>query len=512
MTSKMYRVLFLGPKGSFSHPAAEKAVERLPRIVKERYGITCSATDFERFPLGGHEEIETRLREGHAFAVVPMSSSRRGDVYDYLPFFSYDLVDEFRVPVSFCLCSQSPAEKVRGLATKRIAYLQVKDEVHQILPQKLDLSLVTDDTSTSAGAEMAAEDPALAAICSEDAAMINSLSILARGLREEQTTFGVFDNDEPFYAPPTKIAAQYNHLTRASHVYAGHHRNAGRHALANLLERGKKLVVKWGVDPLYPSLHLGHLGNLLKLRDFLEYGHEVVVVMGSFTGVIGDPSGNLTRRPPVDEKVLQKNGELMLAQIKQVLSPYEYAVVWNDEYARDFDLRHFLKWMYGIDVRNMLSRPDFRNRFDFGYGLSVAEFVYPLFQALDTAQICPDIEIGGVDQLWNCLLMHDLLSGEGIQLPIILLVDEIKGIDGGAKMSSYEGNAIHFAESAEVIKEKLCGIPDGLLYHYFLALTRIDIAELHGMDITLTGGRLDADLWRQRLAAEIMTNLGVNTG
>ncbi|MEX0289795.1 MAG: tyrosine--tRNA ligase [Flavobacteriaceae bacterium] len=500
-----YSIYYLGPEGSFSEAAAKRAREWL---LSNPGGWDCESTDLCKFRL--YPAKDQRVMEGglaydkNAFVVVPISNSRKGDVYDFLPFCSYEMITEIHVPVSFCLCSKSTLNEVKGLITKSIAYGQVREDLIEQIGRGYDTSQIDDNTSTSRAAELAAADESLAAICSIESANKFGLNIHIKKIESTpiETTFGVFRNEDVGFAPDSDLAPVYYHLMRGSKVYSGRHMSAGRRGFANLLKSGKKLKIKWGVDPLYESLHLGHLANLLKLRDFLDHGHELVVVIGNFTGVIGDPSGNLTRRSPINDRNLNVNGQKLCAQIKHVLNSYDFQLVWNEDLFRDFDLRKFVKWMYDTEVTQVHQRPDFQNRIKGKYGLSVAEFVYPLFQAFDTAQIQPDIEVGGVDQLWNCLLAKDLMRREGLKVPIVLLTDELQGTDGSAKMSSFEHNSIRLDESESGFEAKIMNLPSELLCRYFRALTRVESEEIGTLEMGLGNEHL-VSTWRKRLVTEL---------
>jgi tyrosyl-tRNA synthetase len=498
-----------------SHAAAKKALTLLPEIVSKETGLPPSENRLVLKACPNPEAIEGVLKfDPSAFAVVPISNSRRGDVFDYLQFCSYELVAEFRIPISFCLCSLSPLDQITGIVTKRIAFEQIRQDLFEQHPvlRDIDTSRVSDDISTSQAAAIAAknENRLLGAICSQDAAKNKGLRILIERIERKpiETTFGVFCNAEVDFQPSPKVIDEYGALMRAAHVYSGRHLASGCRGFAELLLRKRPLKVKWGIDPLYSSLHLGHLSNVLKLRDFLNHGHKVVVVMGTFTGIVGDPSGNLTRRPPVDEAGLKKNGETLLRQIEAILGKNSFQVEWNDDLLGKFNLKQFLKWMYDTDIRQIVNRPDFRMRLDFEWGLSVAEFVYPLFQAHDTAQVQPDVEIGGADQLWNCILAKDILKREGLTVPFVLLVDELKGTNGAAKMSSFEGNAIHLDEGVDDIRAKILKVPDTLLPEYFRLLTRLGERDISQMEVALSEGRIESDHLKTRLADEILSVAG----
>ncbi len=503
-----HSIFYLGPEGSFSHEAAKMAQERLPTLLPESQSIKLTSDDFDPQPCNGHEEIETCLKgEENVFAVVPISNNKEGDVYDYLPFCSYERVTDLVVPVSFCLCSHSKLSEIKRVATKAFAYQQVYEKLKKLLPANVDNSLVTEEISTSKAAQMAAEERDVAAICSQTAAELYDVPIQVEkleGKKPFETTFGVFRNAESHFSPPANIAMGFNHFIRGAHVYAGEHPLAGKEALANMLAEERSLVLKWGVDPIHPSLHLGHLSNLLKLRDFAAANHKVHVVIGTFTGLIGDPSGNLSRRGHVKPEVLQSHGEGIASQISKVLGEENIELVWNHELMEHFDLKNFLQWMRHTDVRYMEKRPDFRNRMKGGFGLSVAEFAYPLFQALDTAHIRPDIEVGGVDQIWNCLLAKDIMKSEGVKIPLVLLLDEVKGTDGSAKMSSFKGNAIHLAESQKSIRKKVLQLSDELLPEYFVSLTREPLEDVYGLRESIKDQNFDARPWKEKLAEIIL--------
>lgn len=511
-----YQVVFVGPEFTFSHQASREAVPLLVDLLKSTGDSAVTANDFRLVPKNGNEEIESSIEfDPNAFAVIPISNSDRGDVYRFLPFCSYEKVAEIHLTLSFCLCSYSPLERIEKLATMRVAYEQVRDAIEDILPSGVDrVTHINPEITTAKAVQLASEDHSIAAICSEEAAKNYGVPVLKHRLEgdeKRETTFYVFRNPVHEYSsPPPEIASEFNFLLRGSRIYSGTHLNAGVQAFAERMKTREPLHIKWGIDPIHESLHLGHLANLLKLRDFLTHGHKATIVMGTFTGIIADPSGNLTQRPPIQEKVLDKNSQRIIKEINGILGEDSYDVVYNHELIKEFDLRKFLKWMRNTDIRFLMDRPDFQNRLKFSHQLSSAEFIYPLFQAFDTVHIQPDLELGGADQVWNCVLSKDIMQQEGFTPPFIMLLDELPGIDGSPKMSSFEKNAIHLAESKDEIRRKIMGLPSSVLYQYYLNLTRIDMAKLANMRQSLHNRKLeerDKNNWKERLADELLSLL-----
>lgn len=511
-----HKILYLGPPFTFSHQAAEEAIPFVNEYLNNLSSYKDEEHQYSLLPQKTNEEMEAVLRtDADAFAVVPISNSEMGDVYRFLPFCSYEKLTEVKIDVSFCLCSKSSFDKVQKIATMTVAYGQVKDELMRVISDRsIDTStLISANMSTADAADFASKDETIAAICSERAAEHYGLTIHAsklEGASRRQTTFYVFRNThEVNFTPSHQIASDYSILLRGAHIYSGTHSNAGKQAFANLLESKKTLRVKWGLDPIYDTLHLGHLSNLLKLRDFINCGHKVIIVFGTFTGIIADPSGNLTQRPPIKAETLEINTKKILPQIERVLGSNNFEIIYNNDLIENFDLRQFLQWLRSTDIRYIQDRPDFINRMNFMHKLSVAEFIYPLFQAFDTVHIKPDIELGGADQIWNCVLGKNIMKQEGFQVPLVLLVDELNGIDGSLKMSAFSGNAIYINDTEHEIRTKILTISPNLLYAYCVALTRIDYSDLMHLKAAIES-KADLKKWKDWLATEVINNINMN--
>jgi tyrosyl-tRNA synthetase len=450
-------------------------------------GRPIEPTSIELVERRSGDEIRGDLRlSENAFAVVPISNSVMGDVFDFTPFYSFSLIDQVELCVEFWLGNQDgKTESIVRVATKNTVYEQIGAELSQRLPQlsNEDRNVVI---STSAAAAEAKNDPSLAAICSRKAIEENNLQVVGGALAKRVTTFGIFraQPEREKIQTSMRTVSALNLFLRNADLYPGFTPGGGIAEFAQKLgeETGEKLVVKWGIDPLRESLHLGHFSNLLKLHDFLDAGHKVVVVLGTFTGKIGDPSGNLDQRERLEAVDLKRNAERIRAQIELILGKrVEFRE--NDELTSNFTLDYLIKWGYKIDVGWMNKRQDFQQRAKSGKPLHLSELLYALFQAHDSIQLEVDVEIGGIDQVYNCSMVRQIMQIEGRKPEFALLQKLLPGTDGDAKMSSYKGNDILLSESRSTIREKLLEVGQHQadhIFQYMRLITQLpdtDIAE-----------------------------------
>ena len=244
--------------------------------------------------------------------------------------------------------------------------------------------------------------------------------------------------------------------------------------LIELLSSGKKLRVKFGIDPTAPDIHLGHTVPLRKLRQFQEAGHQIVLIIGDFTGMIGDPSGRSEERKPLTEKDIKTNLKRYLEQAGKVLDIKKVEVHYNSEWHKKNGLAAMLEMARAVSFQQVIKRADFQKRIDAGQDITLIETLYPLLQGYDSVKVKADIEVGGTDQKFN------LLMGRRVQRHFkqpeqdIITVPLIEGTDGVKKMSKSYGNYIGVTENPNDMFGKIMSIPDPLINKYFELLTDID--------------------------------------
>lgn len=253
-------------------------------------------------------------------------------------------------------------------------------------------------------------------------------------------------------------------------------------------EGNKPLRIKAGFDPTAPDLHLGHCVLLKKLREFQNLGHTVLFLIGDFTAMIGDPSGRSETRPPLTEAEVKQNAETYERQVFKILDRDKTEVVFNSAWLVSMTAAELLKLSTLENVARMLERDDFDKRYKSGVSISINEFLYPLIQAYDSAQIKADVELGGTDQTFNILLGRDVQRSFKQDPQVAILLPILEGLDGVRKMSKSLGNYIAVEDSAVDIFGKVMSVSDDLMWRYYELLTyRTDeeISELksgHPMD------------------------------
>lgn len=244
-------------------------------------------------------------------------------------------------------------------------------------------------------------------------------------------------------------------------------------------ETGKPLVVKLGADPSAPDIHLGHTVVLQKMKQFQMLGHEIVFLIGDFTGRIGDPSGKKKTRPPLTEEEIMSNAETYKSQIGKILDLDKTRIVFNSEWLGKMTFVDVLKLSSQYTVARMLERDDFENRFKNHEPISVVEFMYPLMQGYDSVALSADVELGGVDQTFNLLVGRDLQRSYGQPPQVMLTMPILEGLDGHEKMSKSLGNYVGVNEKASQMYGKLMSIPDSLMVKYYELLTDMSLQQIN---------------------------------
>ncbi|MCK5466109.1 tyrosine--tRNA ligase [Candidatus Parcubacteria bacterium] len=255
--------------------------------------------------------------------------------------------------------------------------------------------------------------------------------------------------------------------------------------LEKKLNSGKKLRIKLGCDPSRPDLHLGHSIVLRKLKEFQELGHQVVFIIGDYTGMIGDPSGKSKTRPALSSEEVKKNAESYFEQVGKILDVKKTEIRYNSEWFSKLNFEDILKLLSKFTVARILERDDFSKRLKGGIDIAASEIMYPIMQAYDSIMIKADVEIGGTDQKFNMLAGRDLQRKMNLPEQNILTTPLLVGLDGKEKMSKSLDNYIGITEKPNSMFGKIMSISDEMIFYYFKLLTNISENELQQIKIDL---------------------------
>ena len=264
------------------------------------------------------------------------------------------------------------------------------------------------------------------------------------------------------------------------------------------------LIVKLGLDPTAPDIHLGHTVVLRKLKLFQDFGHKVIILIGDFTGRIGDPTGKSVTRPPLTEEQVITNAKTYQEQIFKVLDPEKTEVRFNSEWLSKLDFADVLKLASKYTVARMLERDDFHKRYTEGRPISIHEFMYPLMQGYDSIALKADVEFGGTDQTFNLLMGRHLQGEEGMPEQTIITMPILEGLDGVQKMSKSLGNYIGISEAPSEMYGKAMSIPDELMMRYFMLVTDMSIEEQEQLSKDLEPGAAHPRDVKMKLAHTIV--------
>lgn len=234
---------------------------------------------------------------------------------------------------------------------------------------------------------------------------------------------------------------------------------------------GKPLVIKLGVDPSAPDIHLGHTVVLRKIRQFQDMGHTAILIIGDFTGQIGDPTGKSKTRKQLTTREVLKNADTYTSQMMKVLDPDKTTVCFNSEWLDEITLKDMIEFMGKQSLQRMLERDSFKKRMKNNETIHMHELIYPMIQGLDSLSIDADVEIGGMDQKFNILMGRDMQGREGKSKQVALMMPIIEGLDGKEKMSKSLDNYIGISDTAIDMVNKVMSIPDELIEKYFELLT-----------------------------------------
>jgi tyrosyl-tRNA synthetase len=244
---------------------------------------------------------------------------------------------------------------------------------------------------------------------------------------------------------------------------------------------GSPLKIKLGLDPTAPDLHLGHTVVLQKLRDFQELGHQIIIIIGDFTGMIGDPTGRSETRKPLTWDEIRANAETYRSQLGKVLDMSRTRVEFNSTWLAPLTFENIIRETAHLTVAQMLQREDFANRYASGRPISLHELLYPLAQGYDSVALGSDVELGGTDQTFNLLVGRDLQRAHGQEPQVALTVPILEGLDGVQKMSKSLGNAVGIAEPPAEMYGKLMSLSDDLMFRYFELVTRVSEEEIQAL-------------------------------
>jgi tyrosyl-tRNA synthetase len=274
----------------------------------------------------------------------------------------------------------------------------------------------------------------------------------------------------------------------------------------------KPLIIKAGFDPTAPDIHLGHTVLLEKMRQFQDLGHEVIFLIGDFTGMIGDPTGKSETRKPLTKEEVLKNAETYKTQVFKVLDPERTQIRFNSEWLGRMESMEIVRLGAMQTVARMLERDDFKKRFKNQQDISILEFYYPLFQAYDSVALRSDVELGGTDQKFNLLMGRTVQRKMEMEEQIVLMMPLLEGLDGVNKMSKSLGNYIGINEPAvEFVNGELSGmfkkvmsVPDGLIGRYYELLSRISVEEFASLQEKLKNREKDPRDAKKELAMELV--------
>jgi len=278
-----------------------------------------------------------------------------------------------------------------------------------------------------------------------------------------------------------------------------------RYKLKAAKEKGRPLIVKEGVDPTAPEIHLGHAVTLRKLRHFQDLGHNVKFLIGDFTARIGDPTDRASGRKVLTEEEVLQNAETYKEQIFKILNPERTEIVYNSSWLKPKTIEDFVEMLYRGTVNDMIKRKSIAERLERGDPVTVTEFIYPFLQAYDSIVLEADIEVGGTDQYFNFMFTRDLQRSYGQEPEVAITMPLLVGTDGKEKMSKSLGNHIGINENPDDMYGKIMSVQDSILGIWYELLTNVPMDEIARMEIALKNGSLNPKEAKAGLAKEIVT-------
>jgi tyrosyl-tRNA synthetase len=277
--------------------------------------------------------------------------------------------------------------------------------------------------------------------------------------------------------------------------------------ISDSIENNKPLIVKLGLDPTSPDIHLGHTVVLTKLRQFQDLGHKAILIIGDYTARVGDPTGRSVLRPSLSPEKIDENAKTYMSQAFKILDSSKTEVIKNSEWFESLKFAEVLNITSRFTIARMLERDDFKKRFFSNQPITIMEFLYPLMQAFDSVSIKADIELGGTDQRFNLLMGRELQKEYGQKPQIAITMPILVGIDGVNKMSKSLGNYIGVSEPPNEIFGKVMSIPDSIMIDYFNLLTRLSKDEISEIKKNIESGKLNPSIAKRKLAVNIIENL-----
>jgi tyrosyl-tRNA synthetase len=270
------------------------------------------------------------------------------------------------------------------------------------------------------------------------------------------------------------------------------------------LKRARPLRIKAGFDPTAPDLHLGHTVLIQKMKQFQDLGHEIIFLIGDFTGMIGDPSGKSETRKQLTREEVAKNAETYKEQIFKILNPQKTTIEFNHRWMEKMDAVSLIGLAAKYTVARMLEREDFKQRYQKQQSISIHEFLYPLIQGYDSVVLKADVELGGTDQRFNLLMGRELQREYGQEPQVVLTMPLLEGTDGVQKMSKSVGNTIGINEAPEEMFGKIMSISDPLMWRYYELLSDRKLAEIHANRARVENGERHPMEVKKSLAEELV--------
>ena len=274
--------------------------------------------------------------------------------------------------------------------------------------------------------------------------------------------------------------------------------------LLRKLKTSRPLRIKAGFDPTAPDLHLGHTVLIQKMKQFQDLGHEVIFLIGDFTGMIGDPSGKSETRKQLSRDEVVKNAETYKEQIFKILDPKKTLIEFNHRWMEKLDAVSLIELSAKYTVARMLEREDFKQRYQNQQSISIHEFLYPLIQGYDSVVLQADVELGGTDQRFNLLIGRELQREYGQEPQVVLMMPLLEGTDGIQKMSKSLGNYIAINEPPEEMFGKIMSISDELMWRYYELLSDKDLGEIEATRANVENGKIHPMDCKKALAAELV--------
>jgi len=283
-----------------------------------------------------------------------------------------------------------------------------------------------------------------------------------------------------------------------------------RAKLERSLRDKKPLKIKVGFDPTAPDIHLGHTVILRKMRHFQDLGHDVVFLIGDFTGLIGDPSGRSSTRPPMTQEEIAKNAETYKRQIFKILHPKKTIIDFNSRWLSKLTSFEVINLAAKYTVARILERDDFTKRLKAGQAISVHEILYPLYQAYDSVALRADVEMGGTDQKFNLLVGREIQREFQQEPQVIITLPLLEGLDGVEKMSKTIGNYVGITESPKEIFGKIMSISDSLMFRYFELLTEVSLSQVEKWKKEVKEEKINPKDLKTKLAKSIVSDFWGN--